>query len=268
MTDEQLTERFRALLDRMVESRRYPNEYVEEAHDEAVEEIATFPREPRLLTALDKAIGKSKRRRREAVYLVGPLADIPGTVDRIGAWLREGDDETQSWLVQVIGNKGLVALAPALNEVMLNAQAGHAREFAIRAAGNLRADVNLPTLLQLAADPTPYPEYSRIPDSILWALKDYARPECRPHLQRAFEKPTENEDPTLAAWGLCKLGPHPEAHAFLVSLLGDAHRDPETNYSTGVGLRAAQALADAHGWPFKWGQGGVKGVLKRLARMV
>jgi len=80
----------------------------------------------------------------------------------------------------------------------------------------------------------------------------------------AFERPTDLEDPTIAAWGLCKLGPHPEAHAYLVGLLGDEHRDEESGYYTGIGLRAAQALADVHGWPFEWGQEGVRGVLERL----
>ncbi|MCE9562835.1 MAG: hypothetical protein K8U57_12390 [Planctomycetes bacterium] len=263
MTDKELFERFQSLLDRMVECRRYPNEFREEAHDAAIAEIATFPREPRVLAALDRAIGRSKRRRAEAVYLLGALTDIPGAVERVGDLLREGDAETRSWLVQITGSGRLKSLAPVLNDIMVNDPDENCREFAIRAAGNLRADVNFPALLALAADPGPISEYSRIPGNILWALKDYARPECRPHLQRAFEKPTNLEDPTIAAWGLCKLGPHPEAHAHLVGLLGDEHRDEDGDFS-GVGLRAAQALADVHGWPFKWGQKGVQAVLKRL----
>ncbi len=38
MTDAKLCERLRALLDRMVECRRYPNEYREEAHDAAIDD--------------------------------------------------------------------------------------------------------------------------------------------------------------------------------------------------------------------------------------
>lgn len=122
----------------------------------------------------------------------------------------------------------------------------------------------MPALLAVAADPGTLSEYSGVPDHLLWAMKDYARPEFRAHLQRAFDKPTDHEDPTIAAWGLLKLGPHPQAHAHLVSLLGDEHRETRTGYYTGTGLRAAQALADVYGWPFKWGQGGVRAVRKRL----
>lgn len=138
MTDERLYERFRAMLDRMVECRRYPNEFREEAHDEAVAEIARFPRELRLLTALDRAIGRSKRRRAEAVYLLGALADVPWVTDRVGEWLRAGDNEARSWLVQVIGNRGLICLAPLLNDVIRNDPHEHCREFAIGAPGALR----------------------------------------------------------------------------------------------------------------------------------
>ena len=218
VTDNKLYERFRALLDRLVECRRQPNEFREEAHDEAVAELATFPRESRVFDALERAIGRSKRRRAEAVFLLGALTDIPGAVERVGELLREGTPEARSWLIQVIGNSRLKSLAPLLNDIMLNDPDEHCREFAIRAAGTLRADVNFPTLLALAAAPGPLSEYSRIPSNILWALKDYARPECRPHLQRAFDKPTDLEDPTIAAWGLSKLGSHPQAHTYLVGL--------------------------------------------------
>jgi hypothetical protein len=260
MTDAELCDRFRAMLDRMVECRQYPNEFREEAHDEAVAEIATFPREPRLLAALDRAVGRSKRRRAEAVYLLAALTDIPGAVERVGKLLREGDAEARSWLIQVIGHRGLTSLAPVLNDIMLRDPNEHCREFAIRAAGDLRADVNLPTLLALADDPGPLSEYSRIPGNILWALKDYARPECRPHLQRAFDRPTDLEDPTIAAWGLCKLGTHLTALGYLAGLTGDW----QGGYYTGLALRAAQALADIHGWPFEWGQEGVKDVRARI----
>jgi hypothetical protein len=265
MDDELLYKRFRTMLNRMVECLQYPNEYIEEAHDRAVAEIAKFPRESRVLAALDRAAGRSKRRRREAVYLLGALADIPGAVQRVEELVHDGDVEARRWLIQVIGHRGLTALAPLLNDILLNDPDEQCREYAIRSAGYLLSDVNFPTLLALAADPGPLSTYSRIPWNLLWAFKDYARPECRPHLQQAFEQqPPDGESRVIAAWGLCKLSAHPQAHAYLVGLLGDEHRDPANGYYTGVSMRAAQALADVHGWPFEWGQEGVRAVLERL----
>lgn len=264
MTDKKLCERFRALLDRLVECSRYPSEYYEEAHAAALSEIATFPREARVLAALDRAIDRSKRRREEAASLLYGLTDIPRAAEQVRDLLEKGDAQARCTLIQAIGSGNLMGLAPLLNDIMLRDPSEDCRQLAIRAAGDLRTDVNFPTLLAVAAKPGSLSKYSRIPDSILWALKDYARPECRPHLQRAFDRPTRLQDPTIAAWGLCKLGPHPKAHRYLVGLLADKHRDRETHYYTDIGLRAAQALADVHGWRFEWGQKGVRQVLKRL----
>jgi hypothetical protein len=266
MSVEELATRLRAMLDRMAQARNWPNEYREEAHDDAVKQLAQLPRTKELLTALDRAVGHSKPRKRESVYLLGALADIEGAEDRIAAWLKDGDSEARSWLIQTIGAERLTRFAPELNTALREDPDEYCREFAVYAAGQLRSEVNLPVLLELTRQP-PANKYSRVPWNLLWALKEFARPEARAYFERIFRGPSEpTESPVVAAWGLCKLGPHPEAHVYLVQLLDDDRKDPESGYFDGVSIRAAQALCDIHGWPFKWGQEGVQTTKEQLGR--
>ena len=79
-----LTERIRTLLERLVQSRRLSNDDREVIGDEIAAEARELPREF-ILDALDKAIGRNKRRREEAVYLLSEWTDVPAVVDRIGS---------------------------------------------------------------------------------------------------------------------------------------------------------------------------------------
>jgi hypothetical protein len=79
-----LTERIRTLLERLVQSRRLSNDDREVIGDEIVAEARELPREF-ILDALDKAIGRNKRRREEAVYLLSEWTDVPAIVDRGGS---------------------------------------------------------------------------------------------------------------------------------------------------------------------------------------
>ena len=79
-----LTERIRTLLERLVQSRRLSNDDREVIGDEIAAEARELPREF-ILDALDKAIGRNKRRREEAVYLLSEWTDVPAVVDRGGS---------------------------------------------------------------------------------------------------------------------------------------------------------------------------------------
>jgi predicted DNA-binding protein (MmcQ/YjbR family) len=264
ITDE-VVRRIRALLDRMAQSRDWPNEYREEASDDAVSEINKMPRTKALLEALDRAVGRSKRRLRESIYLLAAMTDVEGVAERIAIWLNEGDSEARACLIQTIGTDGLVQFAEYLNTAMREDPDENCREFAVLAAGRLRCEVNLPVLLELTRQRPPS-KYSRLPWNLLWALKEFGRPEGRPYLERVFSGLKEaSEDRVVAAWGLCKLGPHAEAREFLVGLLGEKWRDSGSGYFPAVSIRAAQALCDVYGWPFEWGQEGVQTAREGLA---
>jgi hypothetical protein len=74
------------------------------------------------------------------------------------------------------------------------------------------------------------------------------------------DKPTK----ILASWVLAKAGDR-DAHAFLVEMLDDPDVTTRTSYLPGESIRAAQALADVHGWPFSWGKPSVARIKQRIA---
>ncbi len=98
-TSKELTTRIRRLLDRLVQSRRLDNDGQEVIGDEVAAEARELPRDG-ILDALDKAIGRNKRRREEAVYLLSEGTDAPAVVDRIGEWINDPDPQWRNWLIQ------------------------------------------------------------------------------------------------------------------------------------------------------------------------
>jgi hypothetical protein len=68
-----------------------------------------------------------------------------------------------------------------------------------------------------------------------------------------------------AAWGLGKLGDE-EAIRYLADMLDDPEVETPTSYDPGQSLRAAQALCDLRGWPFRWGRDGAARTKRRWLR--
>ena len=120
------------------------------------------------------------------------------------------------------------------------------RYVAIHAAGTLKADENLPTLLRLA-ERGDYDQTWRL----AVALTDYATEECRPYLKQWFKDDESKSTRVIAAWGLGKLGDK-EAIAYLIRMLDDPDRKGPTFFEPGESIRAAQALCDIYEWPFEW----------------
>lgn len=209
-----LVTRIRGLLDRLVASRSLDNDEKELVIDEVAAEARALPRE-RVLEALDKAIGSGTKRREEAIYILSEFTDVPEVVDRIGAWLRDPDPQVRSWFIQTVEQARLKQFAPFLNEIMESDPDPLCRGFAIHAAGTLKVDENLPTLLRLAKRGE-YDETWRL----VWALKDYATEECRPYLEEWFRERYSKSDRVIAAWGLGKLGDK-TAIAYLIHMLDD-----------------------------------------------
>jgi HEAT repeat protein len=242
---DNLVHRIRGLLDRLVDCRRLDNDNQEIIGDEIAVEARALPREG-IVEALDKAIGSSKQRRREAVYVLSELTDVAEAVERVGVWLKDLDERTRSWLIQTVQHRRLKQFAPLLNDIIESDPDIACRSFAIHACGALKAPENLPALLRLAAQNDP------LVASLAWAMKEYATEECRPYLQRWFKdgkqgKPTQ----VVSAWGLGKLGDE-IAIRYLITMLEDPDRRGLTFFRPGESLRAAQALCDIYGWPFEW----------------
>lgn len=242
---QNLASRIRALLDRLVASRNLTTDEQEEVCDEVMAEARTLPREG-ILEALDKAIGSSKKRRQDAVIILSELTDVAEVVDRIGEWIRDPDASVRAWLIQTVDQKRLKQFAPFLNGIIENDPDEFCRDVAIHAAGTLKAEENLPTLLQLAARDEP-----ELTWRLAWALKDYATEDCRPYLTKWFKTEESKSTRVIAAWGLGKLGDK-SAIAYLSRMLDDPDLRGPTFSRPGQSIRAAQALCDIFGWPFEW----------------
>ncbi|MGH7130029.1 MAG: HEAT repeat domain-containing protein [Planctomycetaceae bacterium] len=230
-----LVTRLRALLDRLVESREMPKNEMQAVADEVAAAARALPREG-LLEALDKAIGRSQRRRREAVYLLTEWQDLPAAAEKLGQWLYEPDETWRRWLVQVVGENGMDRYCPQLAEIIANDPDAECRAFALHSAARLRCPQALPMLLRLAEESD-----GKQRSGLVWALKEYATEDCRPHLERSFSDSQPKGDRVVAAWGLGKFGDQ-RAIAYLIAMLDEQDES----------LRAAQALCDIHGWPFEW----------------
>src|SRR5258705_8388964 len=181
-----LVSQIRDLLDRLVDCRRLDNDEQEALHDQVAVEARALPREG-LMEALDKAIGSSQKRRREAVYILSELSDVAEAVGRVGEWLKDPDPQVRSWLIQTVENSRLKQYTPVLNDIIEGDPDASCRRLAIHAAGTLKAPENLPVLLRLAEQ-----SEQALIGSLAWALKDYATEECRQHLQRRFEDGTQS----------------------------------------------------------------------------
>lgn len=254
---QNLTSLIRELLDRLVACRQLANDEQEVIGDEVMAEARALPREG-ILEALDKAIGSSRVRRQEAVFILSELTDVPEVVDRIGEWIRDPDPRIRSWLIQAVTHNRLKQYAPFLNGIIENDPDQFCRDAAIHAAGTLKAEENLPTLLRLAERGEPDLTWR-----LAWALKDYATADCRPYLTTWFKSDESKSTRVIAAWGLGKLGDK-NAIAYLSRMLDDPDRRGPTFSEPGQSIRAAQALCDIYGWPFEWNKSYVAKTVARV----
>ena len=245
-----LARHIRELLDRLAASRGLSKDEQEEVGDEVMLAARALPREG-VLAALDQAMGSSKKRRQESVFILSELTDVPEVVDRIGAWLRDPDPETRSWLIQTIGRARLKQFAPLLNDIIENDPDSFCRDMAMHTAGRLKADENLSTLLRLADRRDPEQTWR-----LAWQLKEYATEACRPYLKEWFEGDEPKSTRVIAAWGLAKLGDE-NAIAYLARMLDDPDLRGPNFSEPGQSIRAAQALCDIYEWPFEWNKSSV-----------
>jgi HEAT repeat protein len=213
------------------------------------------------LAALDRAVGRSVGRRRAAAELLADLADLPEVAARFEGWLRDPDLAWRAEVIELVGERKLDRFAHLLNDALDGNADDHCRAYAITAAEELRAEVNLPALLRLADKPAAAPLFRRV----LPALTAYTDPRCRPVLERFFRPGRPKEVRIFAAWGLGKLGDE-EAIRYLAEMLDDPPVQKPGCYDPGESLRAAQALCDIHGWPFDWSSEWVERTRRRWLR--
>src|SRR5262245_32261420 len=70
------------------------------------------------LAALDRAVGRSVRRKRAAAELLAELADLPEVAERFENWLRDADLAWRAEVIALVGEKKLDRFAPLLNDAL------------------------------------------------------------------------------------------------------------------------------------------------------
>lgn len=212
--------------------------------EQILAKMADLPRE-NLLDALDQAVGRSTARKRASVYVLAELADVPEIKERLQKSLADPDPEWRRTVVDCISDRGWVDLAPLLNYVMTSDPDWLCRSWAIAAAGRLKQPVNLQVILELAQ--TTHPD--REP-SLVYAMTSYATEECRKPLWAAFHRTRNKGNKVVAAWGLAKLRER-QAIEYLGKMLYDLEKQSPVSFDPGESWRAAQAIADLFGLPYK-----------------
>lgn len=209
--------------------------------------------------AVLRAAAKGAKKREEALAdLLLRLGDEGCAVADAGAAdiLREPGHAARSGLVQTIAfDPRRLRLAPALRAI-----AGDRTDpdwaFAVATLGALADGEALDLLMdQTCGVETPF--------VVLQALVRLRAPEA----DLCFEPNLRHPEPrirTFALWGLAANG-WATALGGLIDLLDDADVRTESGFTPGQSVRAAQALADIHGWPFVWGKPAVPEVKARCA---
>lgn len=220
-----------------------------------VKQICELVHSENVLASLDAATAGDKVRQRAAIYVLAQFAERPDVAARLSEMLKPTAHD-RLWLVLGIAHGPLPQLAGFLNGIVANEPHEAIARAAMHAIGEMKCDINLPVLVELASR-----DVDDLEGSILSALKEYAVEACRPALRKAYEAPprkrseivrigelTTTYDKTTAAWGLAKLG-DAEAIQHLADLVGAPDAPLPGGFALYAAARAAKALCDVYRWP-------------------
>lgn len=258
MARPKLDKEVRKLLDQLVAARSLHNEEREVIADAVAAAVHLLPSEG-FLDAVNRAIGRSAKRREQAIYLLSERIELPEVTAKISEWLRDPDSTWRAALVQEIRLRRLSQFGCEVTAMIASDPDPFCRQMAIHTAASLRIAEALPVILELA----------KVPGDIKWrlifALQEYATEECRPYLAAWFaDNESTTSDRVVCAWGLAKLGDK-QSYDYLVSMLGDPDVETPRSYHPGESIRAAQAICDVNGWPFEWHKEWVRSTKERVA---
>lgn len=259
MVKEALDEIVRKLLDRLVEASTRDNDEREAVADSVAAAVRQLPSEG-FLDAVTRAIGRSGKRKEQAIYLLSERLEIPDVGAKISEWIRGANSAWRAALVQEIRLRGLSQFGNEVTAMILSDPDPFCRDMAIHTAASLRIAEALPAILELA----------KTPGDLKWrlevALQEYATEDCRPYLATWFADANSTpSDRVICAWGLAKLG-DTQAYDYLIKMLGDPDVQIPHSYSSLESLRAAQAICDVKGWPFEWHMDSVARTKERVSQ--
>lgn len=221
--------------------------------------IANIVQPENVLAILEEAAEGDRFLNRAGIYVLARFAQRPEVANRIRRMLHESDTEDRIWLIQAIGHGPLPHLAAYLNEIAEKEALDSVGRAAVHAAGALKCDINIPTLIGLSAR-----DLGELGNSnLLRSLKEYATAECRPYLRKAFDAQSRKRSETIsiggtvtsydkivAAWGLAKLGDSDALRHLIEIVVGGADTPLLTRFQIYAAVHAARALCDVKQWPF------------------
>ncbi len=258
---------------------RLSNDELEVLFERVDDSLRSLPKRGWMLDTLDRVVGKSKRRRHDSIFVLVALAAAPGAEARLLRLLNDPSAETRREVIRAIFGQRWLHLAPLLAERLHVEKDASCRNALIFACGELRTPETLGALLAAAARDLEKKSEER--HRLLVHLRRHRAEATRSYFAAVFAEPLPERAPPLAdakehkilaAWGLATLGPAPEAHAFLVTMLDDTRvvhvREGQiVGVEPGLSERAGQALADVHHLAFRWGKGDVPKVRAHLRRL-
>ena len=258
MTSKEQVRQLKKILDALVKAEKADNDTWEVIHDIELSKLPSLVDE-NILTAVKEAIGGNPKRKNVSVFVFAELYNVDGIEQVFLELLNSSDVNHKIIILQIIGLRKLKKFVPFLNSLFFQETDISFKEQLITTLGTLADESSFPIFLNLiqTADTTKYWR-------LVWALKNFGRPEGKPFLERVFnDKQTDTSEKVVAAWGLVKTGDR-KYFDYLVKMLDDPDTETPTSYSPGQSLRAAQAICDIHNWDFVWNKDYVPVVKERL----
>ncbi len=269
----------REVLTSLAGRERLSNDDLELLFEQVDVKLGTLPKESWVFEVLDRVVGKSAQRKRDALFVLVTLASAPGAEARLLRYLEDPHASARLEVIGAIHRQRWLHLAPALAGRLGVENDSSCQSALVSACGDLRSPETADALLALSKRDLEKPSDER--HRILFNLRKHADKRAKAYFKAVFDSPLPDpalpsdgskEHRVLAAWGLLALGAAPKAHAFLVAMLDDVRivhiREGQiTGVEPGLSERAGQVLADLHHLPFRWGKGDVPKVRRHLRRL-
>ena len=257
---------------------RLSNDELEVVFERVDAELRTLPKGSWVFDVLDRVVGKTAKRRRDAIFVLVTLASARGGEARLVRYLNDENAAVRLDAIAAIHRQRWADLAPVLAERLGVETDASCKSALILACGDFRVPETLDALLAIAARDRKKKTDER--HRILFHLRRHASKRAQAYFRAVFNTPLpeppqrsddSKEQKVLAAWCLLAIGAAPKAHAFLVAMLDDTRivhirESKVSGVEPGLSERAAQALADVHRLPFRWGKGDASKVRAHLRR--
>jgi hypothetical protein len=258
MNSKEQVRQLKKILDALVKAEKADNDTKEVVYDRELSKLPSLA-DDNILNAVKEAIGDNPKRKNVSVFVFAELYNVDGIEQVFMDILSSSYVEDRIIILQIIGLRKLRKLVPVLNTMFFKETDVNCKEQLITTLGTIADESSFPIFLNLIQTDDRN-KYWRL----IWALKNYARPEGKPFLEKVFnDKQAETSEKVVAAWALVKTGDN-KYYDYLLKMLDDPDIETPTSYTPGQSMRAAQAICDINNWDFIWNKDYVPVVKERL----